>query len=330
LNVVLIFDENQKCTTGLYIYKELKKMGINVKVTTSDKIKNDIKSTDDLVLAIDDSNHYILDIEFYPKAIWLIDTHLSFICDKVMAECFDFVFVAQKDAAEKLKNKIPCVYWLPLAGDVEYHGKKNVPIKYDISFIGNLGWGKRRIILSELINRYPNNYIGHAECEKIGEIYSASKIVVNYSIKNDINMRIFEAMCAGSLLITNQINNGLDEIFVIGNELITYNNTLEDLIDKINYYLKHESEREKIAKNGFEKVINFHTYYHRVKFILNQIERNKKTMLCIKSNKKVKVLKLKLKLNEIVLFITRGIITRLEKVQVYLWLALRSLKILKF
>ena len=44
-------------------------------------------------------------------------------------------------------------------------------------------------------------------------IYQNSKIVFNYSFKNDVNMRIFEALGSGALLMTNRIvNNGIEDI----------------------------------------------------------------------------------------------------------------------
>ncbi len=35
--------------------------------------------------------------------------------------------------------------------------------------------------------------------------YSAARTVFNRSIKNDINMRVFEALASGSLLVTNDL-----------------------------------------------------------------------------------------------------------------------------
>lgn len=324
MNIFLIFDKNQKCTTGIYVYKELKKLNHNVKVFYPGEVKDNLSLKPDLILAIDYGAHYIFDIDFHPKAIWLIDTHLSFNCDKVMAETFDIIFVAQKEALEKLKDKFSYVYWLPLAGDIDYHGKKESKIKYDIAFVGKLGRGTRKILLTELINRYPNSFIGEAPCEKIGEIYSSSKIVVNYSLKNDVNMRIFEAAISGSLLITNQIyNNGLEELFEIGNEIVVYDGTLEDLIEKVNYYLKNDSERNKIAENAYRKAINLHTYLHRVKFILEKIEQSRNLIICGCASRNIKLLRLRLKFNELIWYLHNVldlIISRIKEVK-HAWLS---------
>jgi glycosyltransferase involved in cell wall biosynthesis len=274
--IVLIFDKNYPCTTGQYVKKELEKLGYNITVILLQEKNKILEIKPDFVLAIDFGTHFILDIDYHPKAIWLIDTHLSLICDETMVKSFDIIFVAQKEDYEKLKKKFRYVYWLPLAGDPEYHGKKNLNKIYDIGFVGGLGMGNRKKFLLNLKREYPNSFIGPADCKKIGEIYSQSKIIINYSIKNDINMRIFEALMSGSMLITNRIkNNGFNELFEENKDLVVFD-SWKDLKEKIDYYLKNEEEREKIALSGYQKAINYHKYEDRVKFILEKIEELKK------------------------------------------------------
>jgi glycosyltransferase involved in cell wall biosynthesis len=294
--IVLIFDKNYPCTTGQYVKKELEKLGYNITVILPQEKNKILEIKPDFILAIDYGTHYILDIDYHPKAIWLIDTHLSLICDEVMAKSFDIIFVAQKEDYEKLKKKFRYVYWLPLAGDPEYHGKKNLNKIYNIGFVGGLGMGNRKKFLLNLKREYPNSFIGPADCKKIGEIYSQSKIVINYSIKNDLNMRIFEALMSGSMLITNRIkNNGFNELFEENKDLVVFD-SWKDLKEKIDYYLKNEEEREKIALSGYQKAINYHKYEDRIKFILEKIEELKKEKF---KNPNFTKLKIELKIKNI-------------------------------
>ena len=62
----------------------------------------------------------------------------------------------------------------------------------------------------------------------------------------------------------------LAEYFIPGEDLVLYD-SVDDLIQKIDYYLSHEEERLQIAKNGYEKVKRYHTYDTRLTEILNTV-----------------------------------------------------------
>ena len=80
------------------------------------------------------------------------------------------------------------------------------------------------------------------------------KILVNVSLNNDINFRVFETMATGALLITDRIiDNGIEDLFTENIHYVGYS-TKEELVEKVQYYLKNEEERLKIAKAGEEAV----------------------------------------------------------------------------
>ena len=107
---------------------------------------------------------------------------------------------------------------------------------------------------------------------EMAHAYSASRIVFNRSIKNDINMRVFEAAACGSLLMTNDLqSNGLAELFQDAIHLATYKSP-EELLDKTRFYLANETSREKIAAAGMAHAHQHHTYRHRVEQILRSAE----------------------------------------------------------
>lgn len=96
-------------------------------------------------------------------------------------------------------------------------------------------------------------------------IFKCSKINLNItskSIKTGLPLRIFDILACQGFLITN-FQPEIPEYFEDGVHLVTYN-SIPDLLEKVDYYLKHEDERLKIAKNGYEKVKNHYTYIHRL------------------------------------------------------------------
>lgn len=101
--------------------------------------------------------------------------------------------------------------------------------------------------------------------EEMPIIFNQSKINLNItakSIRSGLSLRVFDVLGCGGFLITN-FQAELPEFFNIGKDLETYS-SMEELCDKTEYYLKHDSAREAIARNGFNKIEKFHTYDTRI------------------------------------------------------------------
>ena len=56
-----------------------------------------------------------------------------------------------------------------------------------------------------------------------------------------------------------------------------YYENYEDLVAKVEYYLKHEKERREIAQNGYQRVCEEHTIVHRIREMI-EVLRNVKTV----------------------------------------------------
>src|SRR5207302_6229502 len=127
----------------------------------------------------------------------------------------DFVFAAQRDGAERLRAEgIESATWLPLACDPAIHRRHEVPRAYDVAFVGHIFPGPRDELLQLIAREFPGHFIGRAFFDEMARIYSASRVVFNRSLCNDVNMRVFEAPACGSLLVTNDLaENGQDELF---------------------------------------------------------------------------------------------------------------------
>jgi spore maturation protein CgeB len=83
------------------------------------------------------------------------------------------------------------------------------------------------------------------------------------------NMRLYEATGVGTCLITDWKQN-LSNIFDLDKEILTFK-SVEELNDKVNYFLDNDNERKNIAINGQKRVLKGDTYYYRMKQLLKII-----------------------------------------------------------
>jgi spore maturation protein CgeB len=271
--IALIFDKLQDYTTGIYIERALQKLGINYQHFWTSRWQ-EIKPEFDLYLRIDHGDYRSdLPAALRPSCFWAIDTHLEKPFQKIAQQAahYDLIFCVHRQALARFARKGLASYWVPPACDIELHQKISTPKTLDLAFIGNLGLKtKRKAILDKLKEKYPNSYIGNAAHTEISKIYSQAKIGINYSLNQDINMRIFEVMSCGTMLLTNRLEpeSGFEEIFENGKHLVTYT-CEEELFSLVDDYLKNEAEREKIAQAGCTLVQDKHTYIQRTRLMLN-------------------------------------------------------------
>lgn len=276
--IAIIYDSTFEYTTGFYCKRALSIMGFSVDYYTPDEVDS-IPLMYDLYLNIDDNMRYLLPKYLKPSAYWAIDTHTDYEWRLKKARMFDFVFVAQKNGMQAFKRDgIENVVWLALACDQQIHKKCEAAKEYDISFVGNIHHSKRRIrYLSFLKKKLKDKkiLIGQALPQETAMIYAKSKLVFNISVKDDINMRVFEVLSCGRPLLTNELyKNGQKELFGKKPPFIVYKSK-RDLLRKIKYYLSHENESEEIARLGWQEAIGRHTYLHRVTEMIEVIEKRK-------------------------------------------------------
>lgn len=121
-------------------------------------------------------------------------------------------------------------------------------------------------VVPEGIRRFPPV----SQMEGGFKVFYSSKINLNItmrSIESGIPMRIFDIMSVGGFIVSNY-QEEIPELFEEGKEIVTFK-TPEELIEKADYYLKHEEERMKIGLNGYKKVKNCYTYEHQLNKIIS-------------------------------------------------------------
>lgn len=198
-----------------------------------------------------------------PSIYWASDTHLGYDYRLATAKKFDHVFVAQKRAQEEFKRDGVEAEWMPHAFEpLVYYPFEKASKTYDVCFVGHINSQNRIDALDRVFKEFPNFFYGQRLFQQAAEKFCESKIVFNISMLDDINMRTFEAMGTGSFLMTNWIPT-IEELFEDGKHLVLYR-SMDEMVDKAKYYLKHDSERERIAAAGYEEVMAKHTIQHRL------------------------------------------------------------------
>jgi hypothetical protein len=182
-----------------------------------------------------------------------------------MAEIFDHVLVAQKDYVNVFDGCGTPATWLPLWAPryVEASDEK----KWPVSFVGNLNakLNPRRVkFFEELKPRIPI----HITQGNYWEFFPFSEIVVNQTVKGDLNFRVFEAMMCGALLLTERTPNGLFEIFREGEHLVTYSpDSVDEATEKVSFLLQHPERMREIARAGRNEILAKHLPKHRAQTV---------------------------------------------------------------
>lgn len=131
----------------------------------------------------------------------------------------------------------------------------------------NLFTHDRTYLLPNLINHGPVDNV-----TQMPLVFKQSRINLNISlrsIKSGIPQRAFDIMGSGGFLLSNYQADFLDD-FIPGEDFDFYESE-KDLLERIDYYLAHEAERQAIARNGHDKIAAAHTYRHRVREMLSPL-----------------------------------------------------------
>jgi spore maturation protein CgeB len=147
---------------------------------------------------------------------------------------------------------------------------------------------QRRRALIELSKHFPINVYSNSNVSdmlriqycgsvdywgELPKVFRASKINLNFTIpniKSGIPLRVWDVLGAKGFLLTNY-QAEIPLYFKEGEDLVCFDG-VEDLKEKVGYYLTHEEERCKIAENGYRKVKEHHTYIERIRYILSVLE----------------------------------------------------------
>ena len=161
---------------------------------------------------------------------------------------------------------------------------------YDVIFVGSKGYHPeypyRPELISFLRKTYGDRFLhvggdgqtGIVRGDRLNSIYARSKVAIGDTLNINFNYpyytsdRLFESTGRGGFTIYPRIK-GLDDYFIDGKEIVFYEHgNLNDLKEKIDYYVEHNEEREAIRLAGHNRTKTDHTYVNRWKAILKELK----------------------------------------------------------
>ncbi|MFC1948654.1 glycosyltransferase [Chloroflexota bacterium] len=154
--------------------------------------------------------------------------------------------------------------------------------KYDVSFVGSMRADREQYISVLKDRNMPIHLFGagwgrFVPYEEMVDIFGTSKINLNFSktyqyMKLGIKARIFEICLAGGFLLT-EYAPGIEKYFEIGKEIVCFHN-VEEMIEKIIYYLHHDEERRVIAQAGWKRATSEYSCFHIMSRVFREIEED--------------------------------------------------------
>lgn len=172
----------------------------------------------------------------------------------------------------------PHVHWLMQGADHRLEPdpphrirKKNVPLMFAGLYIGR----KRTEMLKRVEFHYPEQFrfVRLTYRTELAKVIARTKIVLapnspvtDYYWSN----RVFMSSGFGGFVLHPYCKGIRD--FYAEDELVTYNG-MNDLYEKIGYYLSQDEEREAIATRALARTNRGHTYLERCKILAQELEK---------------------------------------------------------
>ncbi|MBI4430511.1 MAG: glycosyltransferase family 1 protein [Candidatus Omnitrophica bacterium] len=274
MKIALFFEHRDIGASGSYVERALRALGHTVTHFRKSNVAD--ARGQDLYFRMEDGEFgYRFSREQHPVIYWTMDTHLDYPRKKVLEEApqYDFIFACHQSGEKLLRKRGHRVKWLPVACEPEVHGRVNVPPAYTVASIGKEEGIPRKFFLQEVRERYNPTFIKKAHFSQMQSVYSASKIGFNQAINRDINMRVYEVMCAGAMLLTSEVeDDSYEKLGFIDRKHLVIFHSPKELFELLDYYLSHDSEREAIAEAGCRLAHEKHTYRHRMQTLLSKLK----------------------------------------------------------
>ncbi|MEP0859895.1 MAG: glycosyltransferase [Ignavibacterium sp.] len=240
-----------------------------------------------------------------PTAVWMIDEPQEMIYSANRGRLFDYVFLQDEGSLNyHLKNGNSNSFYMPHGIDPQIHRPRKNQFKWDENYFSDIlligtGFPKRREFVSKLIHLgYKIRLIGRnwdgleannvivqepVSFEEAAKYYRNAKITINIHRRNDDyatskeipmplspNGSFFYISGCGSLQFIDDEFNGAENFLIEDYHYIKFL-SVEDLKNKINYFLNNEDERLERVVDAQNIIHARNKYSDRLKDCLNII-----------------------------------------------------------
>ncbi|MET0262465.1 MAG: glycosyltransferase, partial [Rariglobus sp.] len=199
-----------------------------------------------------------------PKILLVADTHhggrnpLTGMIRYALGEPFDrVVLLYDRHHAEFFRAAgIQNLHWLPSLtfahSDARVTAALTARREPRIAIVGTTGYHPRRLrLFSGLVEHHlPLDWREIQQCQAIDH-YAGSLIGLNASMNGDLNMRTFEILAGGALLLTDRLApaSGLDDLLKENREFVAYD-SIDELVERARHLLSAPAEAQAIASAG--------------------------------------------------------------------------------
>ena len=230
---------------------------------------------------------------------WLLDDPFRQHWKNVVASfsLYDRLFVFDAHYLSRFKQEgaskieyLPCAYDPDIYKPFALDEKESEQLGNDLCFSGTIT-RHRLEMLSQLsrfdlgiwswnpgalrkIKSLSEKYRGRAWGEFLNRVFNASKIILNIHHPQSVwgvNMKTFEIAGSGGFQLVDK-KKDIDNFFEAGKDIVTYE-TIDELSELIEYYLKHPQKRRDIADSAQRRVKEKHTYRQRLQSLISAVER---------------------------------------------------------
>ncbi|MBI2059976.1 MAG: glycosyltransferase [Nitrospirae bacterium] len=209
-----------------------------------------------------------------PKVYTVWDPQISWEYERYYVPLFDAVAVSQREYLRDAESSGAQAVWFPHYSSLtpeECDGRPPGGFRpTDVCFVGNVESPfrfdrSRHDFLQSVAGSLPKEVTHHFGRGDWKEIYSRSKIVLNHSLKGEINLRLFEGMSCGALVLNPATGASLGGALQSAVHFAEYKpGDADSAVESIRSWLARKEDLDRVAREGHAAVRHGHLLFHRM------------------------------------------------------------------